>query len=74
MDDSGFIVGSHSGDQERSSVPNIYAIGDVLKVLLLLQLLLLVVVAALVLLLVLLYKIFSFTALRGLSDCYRLAD
>jgi len=32
MDESGFIVGNHGGDAERTSVPNIYAIGDILKV------------------------------------------
>jgi thioredoxin reductase (NADPH) len=31
MDESGFIVGDNGNDHERSSVPNIYAIGDVLK-------------------------------------------
>ena len=30
--DSGYIVGGHNDDSERTSVNNIYAIGDVLKV------------------------------------------
>lgn len=34
MDQIGYIVGNHGGDSERSSVPNIYAIGDVLQVVL----------------------------------------
>ena len=29
---TGFIVGGHDGDSERTSVPNIYAIGDILQV------------------------------------------
>ena len=29
---NGCIIGKHGNDQERSSVPNIYAIGDVLQV------------------------------------------
>jgi len=32
LDDSGYIVGNNDGDLERSTVRNIYAIGDVLKV------------------------------------------
>ena len=32
LDDAGYIVGNNGGDQERSTVRNIYAIGDVLKV------------------------------------------
>lgn len=31
-DDAGFIIGGHNNDHECSSVSNIYAIGDVLKV------------------------------------------
>jgi pyruvate/2-oxoglutarate dehydrogenase complex dihydrolipoamide dehydrogenase (E3) component len=37
MDQSGYIVGNHGGDSERSSVPNIYAIGDVLQVFILIM-------------------------------------
>jgi len=32
LDDAGYIVGNNEGDRERSTVRNIYAIGDVLKV------------------------------------------
>ena len=32
LDDAGYIVGNNDGDRERSTVRNIYAIGDVLKV------------------------------------------
>ena len=32
LDEAGYLVGKHSGDFERTSVPHIYAIGDVLKV------------------------------------------
>jgi len=32
LDESGYIVGNNEGDLERSTVRNIYAIGDVLKV------------------------------------------
>ena len=32
MDKGGFVVGGHDSDHERSSVANIYAVGDVLKV------------------------------------------
>jgi len=32
LDESGYIVGNNGGDLERSTVQNIYAIGDVLKV------------------------------------------
>ena len=32
LDDAGYIVGNNKGDRERSTVQNIYAIGDVLKV------------------------------------------
>ena len=32
VDNDGFIIGNHSGEAEKSSVNNIYAIGDVLKV------------------------------------------
>ena len=32
MDKGGFVVGGHDTDHERSSVANIYAVGDVLKV------------------------------------------
>jgi len=32
LDDAGYIVGNNKGDRERSTVGNIYAIGDVLKV------------------------------------------
>ena len=32
MDKGGFVVGGHDMDHERSSVANIYAVGDVLKV------------------------------------------
>ena len=32
LDKGGFVVGGHSDDHERTSVPNVYAVGDVLKV------------------------------------------
>ena len=32
LDKGGFVVGGHSEDHERTSVPNVYAVGDVLKV------------------------------------------
>jgi len=32
LDDAGYIIGNNEGDRERSTVQNIYAIGDVLKV------------------------------------------
>jgi len=32
LDESGYIIGNNDGDLERSTVRNIYAIGDVLKV------------------------------------------
>ena len=32
LDEGGFVVGGRDADHERTSVPNIYAVGDVLKV------------------------------------------
>ena len=32
LDQAGYIIGNHDGEAEKTTVPHIFAIGDVLKV------------------------------------------